>query len=185
MAESLEYQVVRAVGPVEIRKYPLVILATVNDASDDTAFSILFSYISGNNEAGEPVAMTTPVVSQRARGERIAMTTPVISDRSSFSFALPERYDLRTAPRPLDPRIKIVGVPSRLVAALRFSGRAYDREVMIREKELLKVLLENGITTRGSPFLMRYNSPFAPGFLRRNEVGAEIVDGGDEVKVGR
>ncbi len=178
MTASLEYQVVRALGPVEIRKYPLIILATVSDPNDDTAFSILFRYISGNNEAGERIAMTAPVVSQRVRGERIAMTAPVISDQASFSFALPEKYDLRTAPRPLDPRIKVVGVPARLVAVLRFSGHAYVREVIVREEELMRALKENGISTRGSPFLMRYNSPFAPGFLRRNEVGVEIVDEG-------
>lgn len=180
MTESLEYQVVRAVGPVEVRKYPLVILATVSDANDDTAFSILFRYISGNNEVGERIAMTAPVVSRSVRGERIEMTSPVISDRVSFSFALPGKFDLRTAPRPLDPRIRIAAVPPRLVAALRFSGRAYAQEVMVREKELLRVLRENGLSAKGSPFLMRYNSPFAPGFLRRNEVGVEIVEEGVE-----
>lgn len=180
MTEFVEYQVVRALGPVEVRKYPQIILATVSDANDDTAFSILFRYISGDNEVGERMAMTAPVVSQSVSWERIEMTSPVISDRSSFSFALPGKYDMRTAPRPLDPRIRIVGVPSRLVAALRFSGRAYAREVMVREGELLRVLKENGISARGSPFLMRYNSPFAPGFLRRNEVGVEIVEGGGE-----
>jgi hypothetical protein len=154
----------------------MVILATVSDPNDDTAFSLLFKYISGNNEGGERIPMTAPVVTQRARGERIEMTTPVISDPASFSFALPERYDLQTAPRPLDPRVRIVGVPSRLVAVLQFSGRAYAREVIVREEELLRVLRENGIGTKGSPFLMRYNSPFTPGFLRRNEVGVEVVD---------
>jgi hypothetical protein len=176
MTESVEYQVVRVVGSVEIRKYPLVVLATVSDSDDDAAFSILFGYISGNNEIGESIAMTAPVVSQRARGERIAMTTPVISDRVSFSFPLPGKYDLRTAPRPLDPRVKILRVPPRLVATLRFSGRAYLREVLVREEELLRVLKENGIHAHGSPFLMRYNSPFAPGFLRRNEIGVEVID---------
>jgi hypothetical protein len=178
MTDHIDYQVVREVGPVEVRKYPIIILATVNDPYDDTAFSILFKYISGNNEVGERIAMTAPVVSQRARGERIEMTAPVISDRASFSFALPGKYDLRTAPRPLDPRIKIIGVPARLVATLRFSGHTHAREVIAREEELLRVLKENGIKARGSPFLMRYNSPFSPGFLRRNEVGVEIVDEG-------
>ncbi len=28
--------------------------------------------------------------------------------------------------------------------------------------------------TGGEPFLMRYNPPFTPGFLRRNEIGIEI-----------
>jgi hypothetical protein len=175
MTESLEYEVVRTIGEVEIRRYPVVLLATVAESADDSAFSILFRYISGDNQAGEKIAMTAPVVSQKARGERIAMTTPVISSSSSFSFALPAKYSAATAPQPLDPRIKVEAIPSRLVAALRFSGHAYAREVIVREKELLKVLKDNGIATKGEPFLMRYNSPFAPGFMRRNEVGVEVV----------
>jgi hypothetical protein len=178
MTETLEYQVVRPLGPVEIRRYPMVILATVKEPDDDAAFSILFRYISGDNEAGERIAMTAPVVSQRGRGERIEMTTPVITGPSSFSFALPAKYDLRSAPRPRDPRITIEVVPPRLIAVLRFSGRAYAREVIAREQELLEALKKSNVATKGSPFLMRYNSPFTPGFLRRNEVGVEVVSEG-------
>jgi hypothetical protein len=32
----------------------------------------------------------------------------------------------------------------------------------------------NGIATKGRPFLMRYNDPWTPPFLRRNEVAIEI-----------
>jgi hypothetical protein len=39
---------------------------------------------------------------------------------------------------------------------------------------LLSALTAKGIHTIGEPFLMRYNAPFTPGFLRRNEVGVEI-----------
>jgi DNA-binding response OmpR family regulator len=39
---------------------------------------------------------------------------------------------------------------------------------------LLKILGEAKISIVGAPFLMRYNSPFTPWFLRRNEVGVEI-----------
>jgi hypothetical protein len=28
----------------------------------------------------------------------------------------------------------------------------------------------------GAPVLMRYNSPFTPGFMRRNEVGVQVSD---------
>ena len=37
-----------------------------------------------------------------------------------------------------------------------------------------KALEEAKISIVGTPFLMRYNPPFTPGFLRRNEVGVEI-----------
>lgn len=174
MTESVEYQVVREIGNVEIRKYPSIILATVKSDYDDMAFSLLFRYISGQNEAGERIAMTAPVVSTGA-GVKIPMTTPVISDEASFSFVLPLKYELVNAPRPLDPRIELVSVPQRYVATLRFSGRAYQRDIIIRVKELLTELDKQSIRYRGSSFLMRYNSPFSPGFMRRNEVGVEIA----------
>jgi hypothetical protein len=84
--------------------------------------------------------------------------------------------DMSTAPRPSDPRIELVQVPPRYIAAIRFSGRAYMREVKDKETELLRWLGERSIRTNGAPFLMRYNSPFAPGFMRRNEVGVELVE---------
>jgi len=40
---------------------------------------------------------------------------------------------------------------------------------------LLESLQKAGIATRGKPVLMRYNAPWTPGFLRRNEVGIEIT----------
>ena len=104
------------------------------------------------------------------------MTAPVISDTGSFSFVLPQDLDMETAPRPTDPRIELVPVPPRYIATLRFSGRAYLREVMEREKELLAWLSKRSIRPKGAPFLMRYNSPFAPGFMRRNEVGIEVFN---------
>jgi hypothetical protein len=173
MTGSIDYQVVMDLGRVEIRKYPFIILAMVRDRQDDRAFSILFDYISGNNDGGERVPMTAPVVSTRA-GARIEMTAPIIDDQDTFSFVLPAHLDLATAPRPKDRRIELVPVPSRHLAVLRFTGRTYDREVMIWERELLAVLKDRGIEATGTPFLMRYNSPFTPGFLRRNEVGVEI-----------
>jgi hypothetical protein len=177
MTEHIEYEVVRAIGDVEIRRYPSTILATVRAHFDDSAFSILFDYISGNNRIGKRIPMTAPVISTRS-GTKIEMTAPVISDESTFSFVLPQGFDMETAPRPVDPRIELVHMPSRYVAALRFSGKAYTREVMEMERELLSTLQEHAIGVRGPPFLMRYNSPFTPGFLRRNEVAVEIFSEG-------
>ncbi|MDW5561756.1 MAG: heme-binding protein [Methanomassiliicoccus sp.] len=175
MTEVIDYEVVRTFDQVEIRRYPSILLATVRGQSDDSAFSILFDYISGNNRSGENMSMTAPVVSTRS-GTRMGMTAPVISDESTFSFVLPLRFDLRTAPRPADARIELVSVPPRHVAVLRFSGRAHLREIMEKERELLDWLNRRAIRVKGPPFLMRYNSPFAPGFMRRNEIGAEIFD---------
>jgi hypothetical protein len=176
---SVPYRVISQIGEIEVRKYPFMVLAKVKDRPDDSAFSILFDYISGNNQGNERIPMTAPVVSQRV-GTTLEMTAPVLRDADSFAFVLPPGTELRTAPRPVDPRIELVPVPSRLLAVLRFSGRAYQREVMHRERELMEILRERGVRTRGSLILMRYNSPFTPGFLRRNEVAVEVDPGLDD-----
>jgi hypothetical protein len=178
MTSTVGYKLIRKVGQVEIREYPSLTLATVLAESDDSAFTILFEYISGNNEPNQPISMTAPVISKRPVGERIAMTSPVISTESSFSFVVPSTYDMSTAPRPKDPRIILESIPPRTLAVIRFSGRAQDRVVSAEEQILLETLQKENVQTRGEVFLMRYNSPFTPGFLRHNELGIEIVDEG-------
>lgn len=173
MTDTIDYEIVRSIDGVEVRRYPGIVLATVKGLPDDSAFSLLFNYISGYNAPSRKIPMTTPVISQE-KGEKMAMTAPVISEQDTFSFVLPASYNADNAPDPLDPKVRIVGVPERLVAAVQFSGRAYAREVRDRQRELLEVLRRNNIPARGAPFLMRYNSPLTPGFLRRNEVGVEV-----------
>ncbi len=173
MTETVDYSVERSIGEIEIRRYPSIILATVKNASDDFAFSILFRYISGGNRPRSKIAMTAPVISQ-GKNEQIAMTSPVISDDETFSFVMPSSFTIDTIPEPVDDRISITKVPERTLAVVRFSGRANQRDVQRRLDELLGFLSLNGLIAKGRPFLMRYNSPFTPGFLRRNEIGIEI-----------
>lgn len=174
MVEEAKYTVVRTIGDLEIRRYAGMVLASVPVLPDDDAFRILFRYITGNNRSREEIAMTTPVVSSAPRSEKIAMTAPVLTDPDSFAFVLPTSYNIVTAPLPLDRRIRLVEVKPRLVAVLRFRGRAGDSQVQKETEGLMSALREHGIREKGPPFLMRYNPPFTPGFLRRNEVGVEV-----------
>ncbi len=176
MTALVAYELINTLGPVEIRRYPSLSLATVFAASDNVAFSILFDYISGNNEPNQLMDMTEPVISKRGTGEKIAMTAPVISTAGSFSFVLPLNYDGNTAPRPMDPRIKIEQVLSRLVAVVKFRGLAHERQVSAEEKILFDTLVANGLRPKGESFLMRYNGPFTLGFMRHNEIGVEIAN---------
>ena len=113
MVESQAYDVLRTEGLLEVRRYPLMMLATVRDMSDDDAFSILFRYISGDNSKREKVSMTAPVVSRGTGSERIPMTVPVVSGKKSFSFVLPSDYSPSDVPEPGDPRIDIEVLPGR------------------------------------------------------------------------
>jgi hypothetical protein len=58
---------------------------------------------------------------------------------------------------------------------IRFKGYAGREDVNDVKSRLLEGLKKTGITTLGQPLLMRYNAPWTPGFLRRNEVGIEII----------
>jgi hypothetical protein len=169
LVETVSYEVVKKLDGVEIRKYPKMIVARV-DGYGDGGFNMLFQFISGQNKQKSKVAMTAPVVS-----EKIAMTAPGLPSEGSIAFVMPESYTPETIPWPTDERIKIVESPPRSLAVLRFSGRWGGKAFEKRTKEMLNDLKKAGIVTRGEAFGMRYNPPFMPWFLRRNEVAIEVI----------
>jgi hypothetical protein len=171
MTEEVPYEVVKKVGDIEIRQYPEVILAVVEGYIDDSGFGLLFQYISGENKTRRRIAMTAPVITS----EKITMTTPVITKNEYMAFALPASYTKETVPVPTNTTVKIEVQPKKEMAVLRFSGRTTDARVEKFIQKFKTSLQSQGIQTRGEPVLMRYNSPFTPGFLRRNEVGIEII----------
>ena len=63
--ESAPYEVVESDGNIEIREYPDLVLAStearLESRGNDGSFMRLFRYISGNNESGQKIEMTTPV----------------------------------------------------------------------------------------------------------------------------
>ena len=168
MVETLKYELVRKLDRVEIRHYPRIVITKV-EGYGENAFSILFRFISRENKLRTKVKMTAPVVSQR-----IEMTAPVLSDSDSLAFVMPAEYRLATTPEPLDDRIKIIEVPERKLAALRFSGRWTSSLFERKSKELLEELEKAKIKTKGDVFSMLYNAPFTPSFMRRNEVAVEV-----------
>jgi hypothetical protein len=164
MVEQAKYDVLKKIGKIEIRRYPSLVIARV-DGYGDSGFNLLFRFISGNNRQASNIAMTAPVVS-----EQIAMTAPVLSETGSIAFIMPEGYTLETTPVPIDDRVKILEIPERVVAALRFSGRWSTSLFENKSEELLDELKNAGLKPDGQVFSMRYNGPFTPWFLRRNEV---------------
>jgi hypothetical protein len=102
------------------------------------------------------------------------MTAPVLSESDSIAFVMPEGLTLETTPKPLDESVKIVEIPERDVAALKFSGRWSNSIFKKKSKEMMEELTKAGIKSVGQVFTMRYNGPFTPWFMRRNEVAVEI-----------
>ena len=84
-----------------------------------------------------------------------------------------DRLDLVTlesAPEPLDPRVQLRLVPASQWAAIRYSG-TWSQSNYEEHLALLKDALDKaGVATQGEPVLARYNPPFTPWFMRRNEI---------------
>ena len=90
-------------------------------------------------------------------------------------FFLPVEYTLETAPRPVDPKIRLVQLRPQLQAVLRFSGFASESSVAKRMKELLEALEQSSWDTAGEPVTYVYDPPWTIPFFRRNEIVIPVV----------
>lgn len=169
-AGTIPYVVTGKIDGIEYRHYPELVLATVDSSDDNAGFSLLLAYISGSNRPKEKIPMTAPVISS----QKIPMTAPVVSDAGTMSFVMPAGTTRDETPDPTDSRVRIAVVPERDIAVLRFSGYAPPEDVEKETARLLEGLTSEGVVTADQPFLMRYDTPWTPGFLRRNEVAVEI-----------
>lgn len=176
--EKPDYQVIAKYDGYEVREYQPYIVAETRVTggqrrADNSGFRILAGYIFGNN-VGSGVSTR-----QQAEPEKIAMTAPVISEAADesdyfYRFVMPSKYTLETLPKPTDKSIVLREVPARVVAVRRFSGRWREESFNKHRTLLEQSLARDGLETVGAPMLARYNAPFIPGFMRRNEVMYEL-----------
>lgn len=176
--EEASYTVIEKNGDFELRQYvPQIVAETIIEGDFDKVgnegFSRLFGYISGNNTKKQSISMTAPV-SQEAGSEKIPMTAPVnqeqVGNKWHISFLMPSNYTLETLPEPTDKRIVLKLIPSRNVAAITYSG-TWSRSRYEEHKAILEKAMSNRkLKPIGEYIFARYNPPFMPWFLRRNEV---------------
>jgi hypothetical protein len=176
--EKAKYTVVEKEDDFEIRQYEPQIVAETFVEGDleevgDEGFRRLYGYISGDNQKKQSISMTAPV-GQEANSEKIAMTAPVGQEQKDnrwrITFLMPAEYTLETLPVPTDSRVKLVQDPGRLMAAIRYSG-TWSEAGYEENKALLEEFIEKrGLIKAGEPIWSRYDPPFMPWFLRRNEV---------------
>ncbi|MDA9109102.1 heme-binding protein [Woeseiaceae bacterium] len=182
--EEPEFKVVDKNLNFEIRYYNEYLVAEVTldgdfSSSGNQAFRVLAGYIFGANQTAEKMAMTAPVESQLvANSEKMAMTAPVLSlkyeDKHIYRFVMEKKYTLDSLPIPDDKRIRLLKIEPRYMAVKEFSGRWSEKNYKKSEQELLVNLNNNDIRVMGTPIFARYNAPFVPWFMRRNEVMVEI-----------
>lgn len=181
--EEPAYEVVERIEGFELRDYPPVLVAETEveasfERAGNAAFGRLFRYISGANLGQVEIAMTAPVT-QQAGGQKIEMTAPVTQQAAGatqrVAFVVPARFTAASVPRPTDERVVIREWPARRVAVLRYGGRWTEQNY---EQALVKLeaeLASRGLSAVGPPTLARYDPPFKPWFMRRNEVWIPVA----------
>lgn len=176
--EEPDHEVIRQFDGVELRQYaPYVVAEVVLDAAAEDAgnqaFPILAGYIFGKNKGERKFAMTVPVT-QAPEPVKMDMTAPVtqasVAGGMRVQFVLPKGVTLESAPEPLDSRVQLRQVPPARWAVIRYSG-TWSQSNYEEHLALFKAALDKaGVATQGEPVLARYNAPFTPWFLRRNEI---------------
>lgn len=182
--EEPPYQVVRQLAGIEVRQYAaysvaeVIVPGPVAEAGGQ-AFPILAGYIFGKNKGDKKLAMTAPVT-QAAVPIKLEMTAPVtqaaVPEGFVVQFVLPKGVTAQSAPEPLDARVQLRDVLPSEVAVIRYSGfwsaSNYDEHLAA----LRAALRAANMAWTGEPVYSRYNAPFTPWFMRRNEIWLHLTD---------
>jgi len=181
--EEPDFKIVQQINDVEIRDYAAYTVAEVlvdgpADQAGSRAFPILAGYIFGKNRGERTMAMTAPVT-QSAEPVRLAMTAPVTQTQAPggyiVRFVLPKDLSLANAPEPLDTRVTLREVPPARVAVIRYAGFWTDANYRKHLALLEEALKAANLVWEGEPVYSRYDPPFMPWFLRRNEIWLQLV----------
>ena len=176
--EEAKYTVVKKDDSFEIRDYAPHVLAEIIvegelENAGSKAFNSLFRYISGDNHTRNKVAMTAPV-SQQPASQKINMTAPVgqqrVDNKWAVSFMMPDSYTLETLPVPDNSNVTLRQVPAHRIAAVRYSGFWSEKSYLENKSQLETWINKNKLLIVGDAVWARYDAPFTPWFLRRNEI---------------
>ena len=181
--EEPDYKVVQKLEEIEVREYAaytvaeIVVSGTAAEAGN-LAFPVLAGYIFGKNKGERKFAMTAPVT-QVAVPVKLEMTAPVTQTVAPggflVQFVLPKGVTQASAPEPMDTRVTLRDIAPARVAVIRYSGFWSEANYQQHLEELQAGLRTAGLSWRGEAFYSRYDPPFMPWFLRRNEIWLHLA----------
>jgi effector-binding domain-containing protein len=181
--EEPKFKLVDAQDNFQLRIYQPMLLAQVEVGGDmkqasSMGFSLLADYIFGNNiipKGGEPSTNMS-----QANSQKIKMTAPVsrVATQNKqwvVNFVMPAEWTKQTLPIPNNNQVKIVEVPSEMVAVVQFSGLGREKQFKQQQARLMTWLNANNLTAIGSPRYAAYNPPWTLPPFRRNEVLIPVI----------
>jgi hypothetical protein len=156
-------------GQVELRLYPQYVLVQAKSRGEfmragNLAFNPLLRYISGGNAAGQKVAMTAPVLQESDS-----------TDVHTVSFVMPAGFVADQSALPTNPNLEVVTVNEHYAAAIRFKGSWNAQRFADVGQELMRRVHELGLEPLGDVYWARFDPPFKPGFMKRNEAIVKIA----------
>ncbi|MDB4466649.1 heme-binding protein [bacterium] len=161
--ETAAYQLIDSEGAFELRDYPEIMLVTTDMAvasnGNDGSFGRLFQYISGSNELGQKVKMTTPVFMESNSAE----------SNGTMGFVIPQKVAKSTIPQPTGSRVEIEKRTAGKYAVMRFNGRLNQRTQADSEAKLIDWIEKQGWEREDGTEFAGYDPPWTPKILRRNE----------------
>ena len=175
MTEKQKYEVVEQFDGIELRHYPACQVASVQvrgdlESAGSRGFRPLVTYISGANRGSKQIAMTAPVIQQQLH-----------DDIYEVSFVMPSGFELEDLPVPADSKVKLETIPEHFALAYRFAGtwtenRFIEAETLLRNAQQELVANQRlSASVSNEVYIARYDPPWKPGFLRRNEVLMKVT----------
>ena len=181
--EEPKYTVVGQHEGFEVREYPPYIAAEVvvpgsAGEAGNQGFRLLAGYIFGRNKGERKIPMTAPVT-QAPAPQKIEMTAPVTQAAAEggwrVQFVMPAGSTMETLPEPLDPQVKLREVPATRYAVIRYSGFWTEGNYEEHLQALQRAVDAAGLPVTGPPVYSRYDPPWIPWFMRRNEIWLRLA----------
>jgi hypothetical protein len=164
--ESPTYTRIRKAGKFELRDYPaMVVVSTPMTSAErgmEGGFGRLFRYITGDNQRGEKIAMTTPVLISEA------------TNSPQMSFIVPKSVERKGAPTPGGTNVVLREMQAGRFAVLRFRGSRSGTQPQAASQRLQEWVQQQNLKASSSPQFAYYDPPWIPACLRRNEVMLKV-----------
>ncbi len=181
--EEPEYQVTRREPGFEIRRYAARMVAetVVSDRHPKAAtagFRRLANYLLGENEGRR-----TGSADEIGKPMTLLMGAPYVQISADngqlLQFPLPRRLQQGSVPVPRDEKVLIRALRPRRVAVIRYTGVWTEPRFSLHLGQLQNALRASGLAWTGAPEWARYDPPWKPWFVRRNEIWLQLASESD------
>ena len=175
MTEQQQYEVLESIGATELRRYARCTVADVvmsgsAERAGNKAFGSLVRYISAAQ-----LSMTAPVLQTSSSSSSSSSSST--SDSWVVSFVLPGSKGIDDYPLPTDAQVTLREIPSHLAGRWTYSSVQAHTSTL---QHLIASSPASGslpaLVAIGAPVWARYDPPWKPWFLRRNEVLIEVQE---------